>query len=195
MTMTSIEAADVAVARAVAPVEETRLGRAIGGLGVLGDQSPMRMLCVATFGLALVRGDGRLGGTAVRMLAAHSLATLFKSIVKHRVDRTRPSLLIERGEYEAGAGGGDDHDRTSFPSGHTAGVTAIAAVVGRAYPAARLPSGGAALAIAVLQVPRRAHYVSDVLAGALIGLAAEGVVAVLWPQTLGTGTKGVHRPY
>lgn len=41
--------------------------------------------------------------------------------------------------------------------------------------------GGGRPALALVQVPRRAHYPSDVLAGVVIGVAAEAVVDRLFP--------------
>ena len=146
----------------------------------MGDQPPLRILCGAVIAAGAWRGDSRLAGTGLRMLAAHTLATGIKTIVKGQVDRTRPSLLIEDCEYEARPGESDDHDRTSFPSGHTAGVVAVAAVFGQAYPEHRLAAYSAAAFMALVQVPRRAHFVSDVAAGAVIGLVGAAVTDGAW---------------
>ena len=60
----------------------------------------------------------------------------------------------------------------SFPSGHTAGAVAVAAVIGRCYPAHRVAAYASAAAVAAIQVPRCQHYPGDLGAGALIGIAA-----------------------
>lgn len=201
--LNDIERADIAVAEATAPVEETRLGHALGLVGKLGDQPPLRVLCGAVVATGWWRDDPRLVLAGVRMFAAHTLATLAKTRIKKRVDRSRPNVLLEEGHYEAHPGDNEDHDVTSFPSGHTAGAVAVAAAVARSYPAAALPAAGAALLLSGVQVPRRAHYVSDVVAGAAIGLLAERLLAVAWPASgrdrdaavRPTGTKRVHRPY
>jgi membrane-associated phospholipid phosphatase len=44
------------------------------------------------------------------------------------------------------------------------------------YPQARTVAYGAAAAIALVQIPRGAHYPTDVAAGALVGVAAEAAV-------------------
>lgn len=178
--LASIEAADIAVAKATAPVEETLAGHLVGKLGGLGDQPPLRVLCGAVIVAGAWRRDLGLAGTGLRMLLAHSLATVIKTVVKARVDRTRPSVLLEDGEYEARPGDSDDHDRTSFPSGHTVGVAAVAKVFARAYPQQRGKVAAAAAFTALVQIPRRAHFVSDVAAGAVIGLAAAAVVDGVW---------------
>ena len=178
--LANIEAADIAVAKATAPVEETVFGHLVGKLGALADQPPLRALCGAVIFAGAWRKDSRLAGVGLRMLAAHTLATGVKTLVKAQVDRTRPSLLVECGEYEARPGGSDEHDRTSFPSGHTVGVAAVAIVFARAYPQHRGKAAGAAAFMALVQIPRRAHFVSDVAAGAVIGLAAAAVVDGVW---------------
>ena len=112
------------------------------------------------------------------------MATGLKNAVKRRVDRTRPSLLVEEGRYGMGAGTSDEHDETSFPSGHTAGAVAAAGAWAHVYPEQRTAAYAAAAAVAVMQVPRCAHYVSDVVAGAGVGLvAAAAVNAVAGPST------------
>ncbi len=175
---TVVEKADVAVARAVAPVSRTPVMRALGTLSEVGDQPQMRVLCAGVIAWGLVRGDARLTRTGVRMLVAHSVATELKSLIKHRVDRTRPTVLVEEGRYAMAQGTSREHDESSFPSGHTAGAVAVAAAVAREYPEAGPAAYAAAAAVALLQIPRCTHYASDVAAGAVVGLvAAAGVNA------------------
>jgi membrane-associated phospholipid phosphatase len=64
----------------------------------------------------------------------------------------------------------------SFPSGHTAGSVAVARAVGRVYPEARAAAYGGAAAIALIQIPRGAHYPADVAAGTAVGIIAETAV-------------------
>jgi membrane-associated phospholipid phosphatase len=49
--------------------------------------------------------------------------------------------------------------------------------VARRYPSAAVPAYIAAAGIAAAQVPRCAHYPSDIAAGVLVGLAAEAAAA------------------
>lgn len=171
-----LEKADVAVAKAVAPVSETPLVKALWSLSEISDQPQMRLLCAGVFVAGLWRGDRRLAGAGVRMLAAHSLATGIKTAIKNRIDRTRPSVLVEEGRYDMEAGTSREHDETSFPSGHTAGAVAAAAAYAHVYPEHRAAAYAAAGAVALMQIPRCKHYPSDVGAGAAIGLAAAAAV-------------------
>ena len=168
----AIEKADVAVAKAVAPLSQSLFVKALGTISEMGDQPQMRTLCAGVIAWGLYRRDRRLALAGVRMLAAHSVATGMKTLVKHRVDRTRPTVLVEEGRYEMAPGESHEHDESSFPSGHTAGAVAVAAALAHDYPKAAPAAYAAAGAIALLQIPRCTHYPSDVGVGALIGLAA-----------------------
>lgn len=171
-----VERADVAVAQAVAPVMKSPAVQALGLLSEVSDQPEMRILCAGVIGTGLWRGDRRMTRSGVRMLLAHSLATGIKTFIKHRIDRTRPNVLVEEGRYVMGSGESREHDETSFPSGHTAGAVAVAVAFGRDYPEHRAPAYAAAAAVSLMQIPRCKHYPSDVGAGAIVGLAAEWIV-------------------
>lgn len=173
---TAFERADVAVAKAIAPVAKTPLVRVLGTLSEVSDQPEMRLLCAGVIGYGLWRGDARLTRAGVRMIVAHSLATGIKTFIKHRVDRTRPNVLVEEGRYGMGTGDSREHDETSFPSGHTAGAVAVGLAFARDYPEHRVPALAAAAAASLMQIPRCSHYPSDVGAGAVVGLVSAMIV-------------------
>jgi len=142
----------------------------------LGDQPPMRILCGAVIAAGLAGGDRKLAGTGLKMLAAHTLATLAKDFVKRRIDRTRPRSRGGKGKGGAIAPGRSKaKEETSFPSGHSAGAAAVARAFARAYPDRAVPAYAAGGIIALAQIPRCAHYPSDVGAGLAIGVAAEAL--------------------
>jgi undecaprenyl-diphosphatase len=60
---------------------------------------------------------------------------------------------------------------TSFPSGHASTVFAVAAVLGILIPLLRWPLLAVATGLALTRVVVRAHFLSDVIAGAAIGIA------------------------
>ena len=167
--------ADEAAVEATAPYRDTPVVEAVSTFSEISDQPQMRMLSLALVGAGLAMGNERLARAGSRMLLAHEVATLAKNLVKDRVDRHRPRSAGSAREKEPRKGKSNAKEVTSFPSGHSSGATAAALAFAREYPEAR----GAALAlaglVALVQVPRRAHYLTDVLAGVAIGIAAEAL--------------------
>lgn len=176
----ALQEADVAVTEKVVPYRETAPVKALAWLSELGDQPQMRMLCGAVIAAGLMRRDFRLAGTGAKMLAAHQLATSAKNFVKQRVDRTRPRQVVNgNGSHEMKPGRNEAKEETSFPSGHSAGAAAVARAFARDYPEYGAAAYGVGALIALAQIPRCAHYPTDVGAGIAIGLAsAEAVEAV-----------------
>jgi membrane-associated phospholipid phosphatase len=165
--------ADGAVAAAVEPYRETRLVRTVALLSELGDQPQMLGLCAGTFAAGLARRDARLARAGARMAAAHLIATGAKNFVKRRIDRTRPRADRIHGLKP---GRSQEKEETSFPSGHSAGAAAVARAFVREYPEHRTAAYAAAGAIALAQIPRCAHYPTDVGSGLAVGIAAEALV-------------------
>lgn len=110
------------------------------------------------------------------MLGSLLLATWIKTGLKRLVSRTRPNVLLDDGQYELEAFGPDEGSWQSFPSGHTAGSVAVARALGRAYPQARTAAYAGAAAVALVQIPRGAHYPADVVGGAVVGVLAEAAI-------------------
>ena len=171
-----LEQADIAAVEWLKPWLGTRAARAAGPVGELGDQPPLLALSGAVLAAGAWRRSPRLARAGARMIGAHLLATAAKTQGKDHVDRTRPEALMERGAYRMKEGRSQQSALRSFPSGHTAGIVAVARAAAREYPEYRRRLYGAAALLAALQIPRRAHFPTDVLAGAVIGLAAEQAV-------------------
>lgn len=176
--------ADAAAVAALKPWQESPAIEALGHVASLGDQPPLRALCAAVIAAGVLGRDRRLVRAGARMLAAHTLATLAKDFVKKRVDRTRPRSMDRPGKDHRPAPGRDEtKEETSFPSGHSAGAAAIARAFARDYPGAAVPAYGAAAVLALAQIPRCAHYPTDVGAGLAIGVAAEAAVSLAFRST------------
>jgi undecaprenyl-diphosphatase len=172
-------AADEAAAEAALPYRGSPAMEALGHFASLGDQPPLRTLCASMILVGLAGGDRRLARAGLRMLAAHTLATFAKDFVKERVNRTRPRSKDKPGKDHRPERGRDtSKEETSFPSGHSAGAAAVAAAFARDYPEHRAPAYAAGGALALAQIPRCAHYPTDVGAGLAIGIAAEAVVDI-----------------
>lgn len=175
----SIEELDAVVADKLLPIAGETAVKALGSVSDLSDQEPLYAAAAAVLATAVLMRDGRSWRAGTRLLAAHLFATALRGVVKGTVDRTRPAAAARLGEYVLREGQRNESDFSSFPSGHTAGAMAVAMAVGRDYPAARLPALGLAAAAGIAQVVRSKHYVSDVAAGAAIGLAAEALIDLL----------------
>lgn len=149
-------------------------------IGKLGDQPELRTLSGLAIAAGLLGADRRLVRTGIRMLLAHELATLGKNLIKEQIDRTRPHSAKSRGERAVKPGKHTAKTKTSFPSGHSAGAVAVARAIGREYPALQAPALGAAAIVGGLQVPRLAHYPTDVAAGMVVGAVAEAVANLVF---------------
>ena len=180
-----IERADLALADAAAVDGRTAAAHRIATIAGLGDQPPLRLLCALTMAAGVVRGDPKLVRTGLRMLAAHSVATAAKSIIKHRVDRTRPADAMKNGRYRMDKGTNDQKRLTSMPSGHSAGLAAVASAAAREYPGAAPAFVAAAGSIIAAQLPAKTHFLSDLVAGTAIGIAAEAGVSALMTAAAG----------
>ncbi len=173
---TKIERADIAIAEAAAPLRHTPPVKALGWLSEIADQPQLISLCAATLAIGLATRNARLARAGGRMLAAELLATMLKSTVKHQIDRTRPRVSEDGGDYALQLGHDHAPELNSFPSGHTAGAVAVARAFAREYPEQRNAALATAALVAAIQIPRCQHYATDLAAGALVGLAAEAMV-------------------
>lgn len=116
---------------------------------------------LACFAAGAVTGDANLRGTGGEMARALAYTSLTVTAIKLGVDRTRPS------------GGG-----WSFPSGHTAAAFAVAPVLSRRFGRfAAIPAYVLAVGTGLGRMEERKHYLSDVIAGAAIGLTIGRAVA------------------
>jgi undecaprenyl-diphosphatase len=161
---------------AVLPYQQAGPVKALSWLSELGDQPQLLTLSGSVLAWGVVGGDRRFVRAGARMIASHLLATWIKNVVKHRIDRTRP--FAARGDEERKPKPGRDQSKeeTSFPSGHSAGALAVANAFARELPEHRAKALAGAGLIAVAQVPRCAHYPTDVGAGLAIGWASERLV-------------------
>jgi len=132
-----------------------------------------------TLSVLMIAGGSAFGDTNVRDAGRDALesevlaAGIVTPALKFALGRARPVKDI--GTYHFQPFGGDQ----SFPSGHATNSFAFATAVAQHFDGWVVPAIAytVATSIAVSRVNDRAHFASDVLAGALIGRAvAKGIV-------------------
>jgi membrane-associated phospholipid phosphatase len=153
-------------------VYETDWGRMLRTFGYL----PFWLL--AAIALALNDREGREWWRRGALLAAApTLAGIVGELLKITVRRMRPSETGSTYAFRAFS----DHPFSSrgfgFPSSHVIVAFGAAAILSRMFPRARVVWYAAAVGCAVSRLLAHAHYLSDVVAAALIGMA---VAALLW---------------
>lgn len=124
---------------------------------------------------------------ALPMLLVWLLSGLANTVVKHAVERGRPSLMEWTHPQEP-------HKWSSFPSGHTVTSFAIAfLLVIYLWPTRwRWPSMGFLLwasLVGVSRIYRGVHWPTDVLGSMGLGLASACLIAYLKPLDLGKGSQ------
>ena len=166
------------------PFAHTAAVEALHPVSKIGDQPQLRTLAGALILAGIFARDHRLARAGSRMIIAHEAATFAKDMIKTEVDRTRPRSADSRSDKKPKKGKHQSKELTSFPSGHSAGAMAAGCAFAREYPEYGTAAVGAAAAIALLQIPRCAHYPTDVAAGLAIGIAAEQATNLLWKTAL-----------
>ena len=120
------------------------------------------------------------GNSGHRVLAAAALAAGFANavqvVLKRKIHRLRPCDYARHPLYDVAPLGRFASDRFSFPSGHTLNAFAIGSVVALQYPLAAPAVALVALSVAASRVLLGLHFVSDVLAGAVLGAAIGAAV-------------------
>ena len=154
--------------------------RGLDPFSKLGDQPEIRLIAGGLLLAGTFAGSDRLVRAAARMIIAHEASTLVKDLVKTEIDRTRPRSASNRNEKKPKTGKHTAKEKTSFPSGHSAGAIAAARAFSREFPEYGAVAIGGAGVFAASQVPRCAHYPTDVAAGIAIGLVAEALTSAAW---------------
>ena len=175
-------AADLEITETLGEYRDSPPFRAWSLVAKLGDQPELRLISAGCIAAGLALGNDRLSRAGMRMLVAHEVATHAKDFAKDRIDRTRPRSASNARQAKARPGDRTEKEHTSFPSGHSAGAVAVAQAFAREFPEHRAAALGAAAVVAVGQIPKRAHYPTDVLAGTIIGTASEALVGAVWPE-------------
>ena len=124
--------------------------------------------------VALACGGGRGRRVMAAACVAASLGNLVLVAIKRRVRRPRPCDLAPHLLYAV-----KPPDRWSFPSGHSQNAFSVGLLVALAFPAGAPLALGLAASVAASRIVLGMHFLSDVVAGALLG-ALMGAGAYLW---------------
>ena len=154
--------------------------RALDLFSKLGNQPELRLLAGGLLAVGTFARNDRLVRAGARMLIAHEAATFAKDKLKGYIDRKRPRSAAPADRKKPKKGRHTAKEMTSFPSGHSAGAIATARAFSREFPEYGAAAIGGAVLVAAAQVPRCAHYPTDVAAGILVGLLTEGVTDGAW---------------
>ena len=118
---------------------------------------------LATYGIGALASNGGLEAIGRDLVRVQVVTQSTTKLVKHVVRRLRP----------------DESNRRSYPSGHTSGTFATATVLHRHYGwRASLPGYGGAVYVAASRLSENKHYLSDVVFGAAVGIAAGRTLAL-----------------
>ncbi len=159
---------DGLVMDAVAPLRGSSLAESLGHtvrwLGIGYAQVAALLLLIVVGALFRLRALPA-GAWALLSFAASGVAV---TILKVLIHRPRPWSEASPANWSEYLHNSDFH---SFPSGESATTFAVAAVLAWWYPAWRVPLFIMAAVVAVARVLVGSHHPSDVVAGALLGLA------------------------
>lgn len=145
-----------------------------GFFSLLGNGAALIPACIVLYAFGAGFNDARLKGTGKEGLFSILLSGLAVHILKVAFERPRIShadgavlKLLEHPSFFDLTG-----RFNSFPSGHSAAGFALAYVLSKRYPKFSAFFYAAALLIAASRVYLGAHYPSDTVAGALLGIGA-----------------------
>jgi membrane-associated phospholipid phosphatase len=130
---------------------------------------------LALAGLAYWRGNKKWARVFLAMVAAATLAGTFAFGLKIATGRVRPSVKVERGWGRSGF----RQNFQSFPSGHSAVTTGFFAVLFFVRWRTALLWLPVPLFIAFSRVFLAAHFLSDVVAGMVLGAWSALLIAQL----------------
>ena len=155
--------------------------------GTMGGSLAVGIATAGLFTAGRFARDARFRAFSYDILEGTLLNAAYTQVLKTAVGRTRP----------------DGSDSKSFPSGHTSNAFAWATIVEHHYGwKAGVPAYAMAAAIGAARVTGGKHYLSDVAAGATLGVIVGRTVGRLNGRVLGASSRiamapivGAHHTY
>ncbi|HHZ82974.1 MAG TPA: phosphatase PAP2 family protein [Nitrospirales bacterium] len=146
----------------------------------LGDGWVVVPVCLVLAGFGYWRRRECVQEISLRCLGAYTISGIAAQGFKHLLGRPRPRLIDEpSAQWGPSFVSGFD----AFPSGHTTCAFALAAVLSHFYPRWRIVFFILACLVATARMVRGSHWVTDVVAGALLGtFVGMWMVTLQWDQ-------------
>lgn len=134
--------------------------------------------------IGLLTGSGREKGTSVMLAEALVTSSIWTGAIKAISGRPRPREVTPgENDWEGPEFVGDDGSPRqlllSFPSGHSTGAWAMATILAHQYPTHRvipILAYAGATAMSYSRIAVNAHWLSDVVVGAVIGIGSARTV-------------------
>jgi len=123
---------------------------------------------------ALLWGDGRLKTVAMQCLLGIAISAGSAAWIKFSLRRGRPPGAPGEGSFFS------PYDHYSFPSGHAVRMACLTAILGVGYPPFAPLLCGLTLITLLSRLQLGLHYLSDMVAGVVIGLTLGLGIVVLW---------------
>lgn len=139
----------------------------VGLVNPIGSGVTLLAACAIVVVCGRVFRRSRLEGAAWLGMLAFVTSGALEFTLKHLVSRSRPQAGLS---CLAFLGPAWLPDVDSFPSGHATSVFSVAAAFASCYPALGPVLYALAAAVAMGRVYLARHYVSDIVAGAMIGI-------------------------
>ena len=168
---------DLRVAEWAAQARSPALDALVAAINPIGSGVTLLAFCVTLALICHATGRTRPCRAASAGALAFTVAGLVEFGLKHAVGRPRPAPVLPLLGPEL----------DSFPSGHATSVFAVATAIASFYPGLHWPLYALAGAISLGRVYLARHYLSDVIAGAVIGLVIASLVVMRRQRGLGTG--------
>jgi membrane-associated phospholipid phosphatase len=145
----------------------------------------------------LARRFGTIDIVANLCIIALAIAEPLKGWLKFVFGRTWPAYGQPSFIFEAAYGfhpfhGGPDFE--SFPSGHSAAVCAVAVILWTYLPIIRAFCAATVAAILAALVAGDFHFLSDVIAGAFVGISLSALVVNVWERWIRCGLLRLSNP-
>jgi membrane-associated phospholipid phosphatase len=157
------------------------MGKLTTTLDRVGKLTKRPSIWAATAALLAVGGGQRGQRAALRGGVGYAVAGVIANLlIKPIVQRPRPP---EAKESSSGP------FASSFPSGHTATDLAFAFSAAQEFPAMFVPLAAGTATAHWSRVRTGSHYISDVFAGGVVGIAVAWAMRKVWPPVRRAGDK------